>query len=820
MKACIKTLTILLFCVLINHTIVEAQVWEPLDGGLPATPTAITSSGNLLAVAYTLGIEKEHRLHQVSIWNGVYWSKLPRIYSDSNSLINALLFKDSGLYIAGKFHTFNNLNDVRNLIFWKEKKYNVITELSSTSTANSEYINHLSSLGDKLVVAGSFKNELLTGGNNLAFYEDGKWVTSGITSLISINGPVNTAIWVNKNFVIGGRFTKIGSRETNYIGGFRASQSFEKIKNEFIPQKMVALDTNIVYWGLHATDKSTMPSFFLYNSDTLEELNNGLDKVNEVYDIVSDGHNVYAVGVFKLDGSDIKQNIIRLVEGKWRAMPGGIFPGLKKVEIFRGSIIAAGSFKSYRNITLLNIARFIPNQGAVIGRVYFDKDQNCVFNFRDEALGDRLVHITPGDFYIRPNDDGRYLVFLKEGKYTFTVLPRKYWKASSCDVLSKTVVVEDGEVSDTADFALVQEASVRDLSVKLNSQTGGLATRKNVQLYYINYENLGSNEVNNAVITLHFDDQLEKLEASPAPTSVKGDSAIWNMSLIPGTANVIKCRFNIASTAGAELNLLATIAQDKAEEDDIENNSSSLQQKIQEEDIEIGKQVNPGVVSGDTAYIEPGTSKVDYQISFSNYTDDTVRTVYVVDTIGLNHSMQEIRETGASHPYTYEIIPGKPGENIATIIWTFNGINLAPNPLKLGEVVNDDGFIGFSIGLKSNLEEGTMLTNKAQVAFDYSDEKPTNSVYAVVMEPSAIWTPKMSNQDIRVFPNPATNKLHIATDQVQDFTYKIYSFNGSLISLGRGNSNTEISILNLSSGMYLLRLESEEFSYQSRFIKQ
>jgi Secretion system C-terminal sorting domain len=820
MRACTKLLLMFFLGFSFSLGTIQAQVWEALDGGIPATPTAITTSGNLMAVAYSLGFEKEHRFHEISIWNGVYWSKLPRISSDSNSLIMALQFKDSGLYIGGRFHQFNGLSNVHNLIYWKNRKYSAITALSGASSGNGYYIKHLSIWGKKLVVAGNFKNEVVSGGNHLAFLEEGKWVSSGVSSLSNINGPVNTFAVVKGRIVVGGHFTKIGSKETFYLGSYAKTQAYERVKNDFIPQKVAIVDTGVIYWGLHATDKSKMPSFFYYTSDTIHEVNTGLDKINDIYDIVSDGNNVFAVGAFKLDGSDVIHHLIKFDDGLWKGVPGGVFPGLKKITLMRGSLVVGGIFKSHRNISLVRIARFIPNKGAVTGRIYFDKDGNCVFNARDESLNNRLIHITPGDFYIRPNEKGTYLVYLKEGKYTFTVIPHKYWTASACDVLSKKVIVEDGEVTDTTNFALVQNTSVRDLSVKLSSQTGSLATRKNIQQYYINYENLGSNEVDDAIITLHIDSKLEKMQSSPEPTSVAGDSATWDLSLIPGMANMIKCQFKISSEAEDELNMLATITQkQQVEENDNENNTSSLTQIIQESDIEISKQVFPGYVAGDTAYIEEGTGTVDYQISFSNYSSDTVRTVYVIDTIGLNHSMKEIRETGASHPYSYQIIPGQPGQNVATIIWTFNNINLAPNPSKYGEIVNDDGFIGFSIGLKDNLEGGVVLSNTAQVAFDYSEKKVSNSVFAIVMKPSGIWDIKTVGE-IKVYPNPSIDFITVKNTQLFDNEYEIYSLNGSLIQAGKYDSQNIITTKNLIKGMYILQLGNQDKRYRTRLIKQ
>ena len=796
----------------------KAQVWQSLDGGIPAAPTAMTSYANLLAVSYSLGIEKEQRVHEVSIWNGVYWSKLPRIYSDSNSIIKSLLFKDSGLYIAGKFTAFNSLNNVRNIVHWKNGSFQVLPPLA-TNEADKEYVQHLNHFGNMLVVAGSFRNTEVSTGNNLAFFEDGKWVSPQLDDVVSINGPVTSTLVVGGRLVVGGYFTKIGSLQTSYLAGFNAKSALSREKNEYVPIKMMAYDTSVFFWGEHATNSSVEPGFFLFNADTLYKVDDGIEHVNNISDLFTDGKSIYAIGEFELTDVADKQNLIRFDNDKWVPVPGGHFQGIKLGEGWRGHLITSGSFKTYQSIELINIARYLPNMGAVQGKVYFDRDENCVFSTADRALNDRLIYIEPGGFVARPDEKGMYLTYLEEGKYTFTLLPRKYWSASPCDALKKTVVVEDGIVTDTTDFALIQTTSVRDLAVKLFAQSGPIAPRKNVQLYYIHYENLGSTEVDDGKVTLHFDQKLQDLSASPMPDEVQGDSATWYFTLRPGISNTIKCAFVLEQDASEKLNLMASVGgQNQTVEEDNDNNESYLTQTITEEEIEIGKYINPGQSAGDTAFIEPGTKSVDYQISFSNFSSDTVRTVYVVDTIGLNHSIQEIRETGASHPYTYQIIPGQPGQNVATVIWTFPKIDLAPNPTKNGEVVADDGFIGFSIGLKPGLKEGVLLSNTAHVAFDYSDEKSTNSVYALVDELGSAEDVLLGQ--MAIYPNPTDGAITISGVDVLGWEYDVIGVNGQLYLKGSVPLNQQIDIQDLKSGLYVLRLHTLDGSIHQRIIRR
>jgi hypothetical protein len=70
--------------------------------------------------------------------------------------------------------------------------------------------------------------------------------------------------------------------------------------------------------------------------------------------------------------------------------------------------------------------------------------------------------------------------------------------------------------------------------------------------------------------------------------------------------------------------------------------------------------------------------------------------------------------------------------------------------------------------------------------------------------------------NVIVSPNPATNVLNIASDE-QTVKVEIYSINGALIS--SGNQKT-IDISSLNQGMYLLMVQTDKGSTQTRFIKE
>ncbi|MBI1307606.1 MAG: T9SS type A sorting domain-containing protein [Bacteroidetes bacterium] len=73
------------------------------------------------------------------------------------------------------------------------------------------------------------------------------------------------------------------------------------------------------------------------------------------------------------------------------------------------------------------------------------------------------------------------------------------------------------------------------------------------------------------------------------------------------------------------------------------------------------------------------------------------------------------------------------------------------------------------------------------------------------------------SRDIKVFPNPAHDKLVV--NGVQEFRYKIIEINGRLISEGTVNDNT-LDISQLINGSYILIIENNESTYRRLFFKE
>ena len=75
--------------------------------------------------------------------------------------------------------------------------------------------------------------------------------------------------------------------------------------------------------------------------------------------------------------------------------------------------------------------------------------------------------------------------------------------------------------------------------------------------------------------------------------------------------------------------------------------------------------------------------------------------------------------------------------------------------------------------------------------------------------------PENADSQLEIFPNPASSFLNVTLDQESD--YRIYSIDGKMIQSGR--TAGQLSIVDLTSGQYLLEVNQGMAIRRSRFVK-
>lgn len=806
-----KRTILILFTMLLLAVIpaAKAQVWKPLSEGVPYAPLALTSERNNLYVLYSGGVSEKGKHYGISVWNGNFWRHLPAFYADSLSNINRLKYFKGHLYIAGKFKNVSGMQNANNIIRWNGKEYQSITPKVIVPPAHFGIINDLEVFNNRLIIGGEFNEIQEVKFANLMAFDGEKFVLPTLASSTGFNGTVVDLTTLNDTLFISGAFSAVGGEPTLGIAGLSTS-GWKRYKEP--GRKYLRMEAFNGKFMAYIQDSLKNRDLVIWQNGRAETASKGIDYLGTVYDMVSMNGEIWLCGLFEMADESAVQSIIRYKEGLWSSIPPANLPGTKLMHFFEGKLYAAGGFLNFGKISLNRVAMYDATSGYITGRVFYDKNTNCVFDNRDEIINDRYIIVTPGPYILKPDNLGFYKAFLPPGKYEARLSEKKYWSASTgCSEIRK-FTINTGTAEDSVDFAQQLQPGIKDVKITLTNSGGWRTAKGNTNLYILSFENLGSNLINEGVIQMKIMEGLTQIKTFPAYDSIRNNHIYWNYKLLnSGENRKIAVYLTIpADYNNNTINLSANI-QGLQDENESGNNSDTLNQNVN--GVEFGafsKQAFPAPTYPDSvSFIPPGETDLSYTITFANYGTDTVRTVYVIDTLDLNIAMQYTQETGASHPYTTQVLNGPPGSNLGILIWTFPNIKLSPNPGKYTDFVGDKGFISFKVKLKSGLTEGTRIYNKASVVFDLEEFHQTNQVEAKISNSVGIKPVDDASQNqVSVYPNPVNNLLNIKTGEHSVSRWILYNNVGAvtLSGISDGRAITTLSTEGISQGIYHLEL--------------
>ncbi len=93
--------------------------------------------------------------------------------------------------------------------------------------------------------------------------------------------------------------------------------------------------------------------------------------------------------------------------------------------------------------------------------------------------------------------------------------------------------------------------------------------------------------------------------------------------------------------------------------------------------------------------------------------------------------------------------------------------------------------------------------------------EPLHTIAYLVKEHQGNLTKNFKYQPIKIYPNPTKTKLYIQTEQAVKTVY-IYNVSGQLLQTA--NNRTVLHLHNFKQGIYLIRVQTEKQSYNTKFI--
>ena len=474
-----------------------------------------------------------------------------------------------------------------------------------------------------------------------------------------------------------------------------------------------------------------------------------------------------------------------------------------------GKIMAAGTFTRYNGEWCNGTAKLLGGSANMLaGRVRYDDDANGCDNDDLTFPNMKLRLSSPGfEMDFMGDEQGSYNVTLPAGQYTIT------------PVFENPTYFSANPSSFPISFTNAGGAAIQDICISANGVHADLevtlvpvsAARPGfVAQYAVLCKNKGT-QIMDATLSLVFPEATTHFwHSEPVADASQAGSVQWNLGQMnPTEVRYIEVTLNLntptdtpALNGGDILNLTAS-ADSSASDATPTDNIFALTQTVVNSHDPNDKTCAEGTSVG----IETIGDYVHYVIRFENTGTYSAQNIRVTDVIDMEKfDVGTLVPLGGSGRFTTSVTD----ENRVTFY--FGNIHL---PF---EDSSNDGFVAFKIKLKNDLEVGDVFSNSASIYFDYNEAIVTDPAITSIGQLSA---GDIGTVDVLMYPNPATADVSIECGNGAIQLVSIYDVTGKLMqSVLASSSGEAISVSDLSSGIYFVKIFTEKGSSTKKLIKK
>lgn len=443
-----------------------------------------------------------------------------------------------------------------------------------------------------------------------------------------------------------------------------------------------------------------------------------------------------------------------------------------------------------------------PDCGSVSGTVYIDNDQDCVQDPGEPGVPFQVLEILPGPAYAITGNDGHYAFDIPDGAYSLGQTDPTLIQLCPATAPVPFTVASNQAVIHLADSSTVP----MDLSAQLE-QT---AMRPGFNGYlWGSVRNLSPQVTGAVTVTLDLDAALVYVEATPAPTSVAGNTLVWELPAFPAYQQQVfgvSVQVPAATPLGTPLSS-TLMASNTLPEANTANNSATANSQVTGSYDPNVKQARTSTGYSSTQYFIGVDDHIDYTIQFQNTGTDTAFTVVVTDTLGETLDQSTFQQGVASHPFNVAFKPGR------LVEWTFTNILL---PDSGTNEAASHGLVSFRIRPKLPLLPGTAITNSANIYFDFNE--PVITEPCVLTAEIGTGVAGTDAERIHLMPNPTDDILDVQLPEGSTTAFDLLSMDGRhlVVPTVWRSGGLQIDVRSLAPGMYMLRTAAGT----ARFMKQ
>jgi hypothetical protein len=432
----------------------------------------------------------------------------------------------------------------------------------------------------------------------------------------------------------------------------------------------------------------------------------------------------------------------------------------------------------------------------VQGKVYYDANDNGVYNNGEELLPQQIVKVLPNNWLGASDANGNYIVKLDTAvsntwsaanNYRYaTITPASYTLSNIHNL---------GLQSGSYDFGVHIIPNVKDLETTLGSSPARPGFTANVT---VTTNNIGTVNQSNITIKLKKPSGFDVLATSIAPTSISNDTLIWNnisIDYLEHQSISIELQMPVDAVLGDSAVYEAWSNGTEGDTTPLDN-YATWTEVIRGSFDPNDKLVNPSTLP---PTYNADTDRLLYTIRFQNTGTDAAFTVIVRDEIPNNLDVSSLRVVNASHKYQL-IVREK---NIVEV--AFPNIML---PDSNTNEAKSHGFVQLEFKPKAGLPVNADINNTASIFFDYNLPVITNTATTKIQ--LILGTASNRKLNFKLFPNPTSSSIKIELPYNGNGNWYLTDISGNRIKQNSIENNTDafdINVADVASGTYLLTLE-------------
>jgi uncharacterized repeat protein (TIGR01451 family) len=435
-----------------------------------------------------------------------------------------------------------------------------------------------------------------------------------------------------------------------------------------------------------------------------------------------------------------------------------------------------------------------------------DTDQNGIFGGADLPIANRTVQADPANLYAPTGVDGDFLLGAPAGSYVLTVPSTSSYQ--QVGPFPQVDLVGEGLSSPGHLIPMTATASLVDLSLQMHIQS---AVRPGfTHILWLHVMNEGT-QVTGGDLTFTVD-PLAVLLLGDTGVVVTDNTLTWHLPPLQ-LGEVVAKRVWLSIQTDVELGTIihysGSITADQPDAD-------SANDQFVEQPVVVGScdpndiQVRPEVLSMEEVAAH---RQLIYTIRFQNTGTFEADFVRIADVLPNNVDPATFQFISSSHPCQTMIAN-------RLLEFRFNNIMLPDSGSNEEE---SHGYVTFRITPNDDLVVGDTVSNSADIFFDFNAAVVTNSAIVTVESGMGMMDPR-SNID-QVWPNPVKDFLNISMLKPLSghMRMTIIDMHGRELhdrSYEPVNCTTQVPVMDLSSGVYVIHVRSDQGTTSYRFVKE